>query len=594
MPYTEEASESYKTSSSIRSSSATNAQISAIFSEIADLLSIENANPFRVRAYRNAARLVSASQESMAELLNQDKDLSELPGIGDDLAGKIEEIVATGKSKQLAELHSSKPRSLLELLKIQGLGPKRVSTLYNELDIKGVEELCEAAGEGRVADLPGFGKKLQDQILQAARSRMKKDRRFKHQFAEAHANALLSYLNEKTSAQKLIIAGSYRRRKETVGDLDIILCADNGKSVIENFTNYKQTENVISKGSTRASIILDCGLQVDLRVVPLESYGAALLYFTGSKAHNVALRRIAQKQGLKLNEYGLYEGNSKIAGGTEESIYKALGLEYICPELREKQGEIEASRKGNLPELVEADDITGDLHCHTRETDGQNTLEEMVAAAKKKGYQYIAVTDHSSNLQVAGGLDEKRLSAQIKKIDELNKRLYGFRVLKSIEVDILEDGSLDLADEILSKLDLVVASIHSKFKLSKSKQTKRLLQAMENKCLTIIAHPTGRLIGKREPYEIDMQAIIQKAARQGVFLELNAHPERLDLNDLHCRMAKEAKVLVAISSDAHSIVELDLIAHGIGQARRGWLERDDVLNTRDLEDLKNLLNQRQR
>jgi DNA polymerase (family 10) len=387
----------------------------------------------------------------------------------------------------------------------------------------------------------------------------------------------------------VVVAGSFRRMNETVGDLDILAIAQEPHGVLDRFARYPEVKDRLASGETRASAVLSCGIQVDLRVVPPESFGAALLYFTGSKAHNIAIRRLAQELGLKINEYGVFRGRQRIAGETEESVYAAVGLPYIPPELREDQGEIEAARRKELPRLVELSDLRGDLHSHTTATDGRNSLREMAEAARGRGLQYLAVTEHSRRETLAHGLDPVRLAKQIDEIDRLNKQLEGITLLKGIEVDILEDGSLDLPDAVLARLDLVVAAVHSGFNLSRARQTERILAALERPYLTMLAHPSGRLIDKREPYDVDMLTVIRKAKACGVFLELNAHPERLDLNEVHCRMARDEGVLVSINSDAHSVNEFEHLIYGIGQARRGWLERQHVLNTRPLGALRKML-----
>jgi len=386
-----------------------------------------------------------------------------------------------------------------------------------------------------------------------------------------------------------VVAGSYRRCQETIGDIDILATAKRGGPVIERFTSYEEVAKVIASGTTRATVALRSGLQVDLRVVPAESYGSALHYFTGSKAHNIAVRKLGQQRGLKINEYGIFRGRKRIGGKTEDEVFAAVGLATIPPELREDRGEIEAAAAGRLPNLLELGDLHGDLHVHSKATDGHNTLEELVAAAEERGYEYIAVTDHSRRIAMAHGLDPRRLRQEMRQIDRINENHHRVALLKGIEVDILEDGKLDLPDDVLGELDLVVAAVHSKFDLSRQNQTERILRAMERPHFTILAHPTGRLIGEREPYDVDMSRIIAAAKDRGCFIELNAHPDRLDLTDLHCRMAKEAGVLVSIATDAHRAEELSYLRFGVGQGRRGWLEKGDVLNSRSLAKLRPLL-----
>ncbi|CAH1089812.1 DNA polymerase/3'-5' exonuclease PolX [Candidatus Nitrotoga sp. 1052] len=566
-----------------------NADIAAIFEKIADLLEIKGANQFRIRAYRNAARILSDLPQEVRLLVEQGDDLTRLPGIGDDLAGKISEITTTGRSNFLERLHRELPPVITELLKIPGLGPKRVKALYHNLDVQTIEQLHRAAKDGRIRALPGFGEKSELNILQAVEAHASQTHRFKLTVAAQYAEALCTFLQALPGVQQVTVAGSFRRMRETVGDLDILVSAAPDSQVMQCFTGYDEVAEVFSAGETRASVLLKCGLQVDLRVVAQHCYGAALHYFTGSKAHNIAIRRIAQQLGLKVNEYGVFRGTQRVAGDSEESVYHAVGLAYIPPELREDRGEIEAARAGRLPQLVELSDLHGDLHAHTNATDGHDSLRDMALAAKALGLEYLAITEHSRRLTVAHGLNPLQLARQCDEIDRLNEQLGGITLLKGIEVDILEDGSLDLPDSVLSRLDLVVGAVHSSFDLSRAKQTKRILRAMDHPHFTFLAHPSGRLIERRAPYDVDMLHIIRHAKQRGCFLELNAHPERLDLLDSHCQTAKEEGVLVSINSDAHSTFDFNNLRYGIGQARRGWLEKTDVLNTRPLAELWPLL-----
>ena len=566
-----------------------NADIAAVFEEIADLLEIQGANPFRVRAYRNAAREMESLGVPAAEMVAKGEDLTELPGIGEDLAAKIREIVETGTCKALEKLRRELPPTITELLKIPGLGPKRVRALYDRLRIKTVDQLAKAAQAGRIRALEGFGPKTEQAILEALAAHLSEARRFKLAVAAQYAEPLKAYLEKVARVDRVVIAGSYRRFKETVGDIDILVTAKDAPQVMDSFTAYEEVRDVLAKGATRSTVILKCGLQVDLRVVDPECYGAALQYFTGSKAHNIELRRLAQERGLKVSEYGVFRGERRVAGETEESVYKAVDLPWIAPELRENRGEIEAARAGKLPKLVELDDLRGDLHAHTKATDGHNTLREMAKAALERGFEYLAITEHSRRLSVAHGLDPARLRKQIAEIDRLNAELRGITILKGIEVDILEDGRLDLPDDVLAECDLVVGAVHSQFSLPRAKQTARILKAMDHRYFTILAHPSGRLIDTRAPYDVDMLRIVRHARSRGCFLELNAHPERLDLLDIHCQLARDEGVLVAISTDAHSVQDFDNLRYGVGQARRGWLTRNDVLNTRPLKALRALL-----
>ncbi|MBW8364686.1 MAG: DNA polymerase/3'-5' exonuclease PolX [Rhizobium sp.] len=566
-----------------------NADIAAVFEEIADHLEIQGANPFRIRAYRNAARTLGELPQEARALLEKGEDLTRLPGIGDDLAAKVREIVDTGRCSLLERLRRELPPAVTGLLQIPGLGPKRVKALYHDLEVQTVEQLYRAARDGRIRALPGFGEKTELNILQAVEAHVSQTRRFKLAVAAQYAGTLTAFLQAVPGVDQVTVAGSFRRMRETVGDLDILVTAAADSPVMQHFTAYDEVADVLSAGSTRASVVLKSDLQVDLRVVAQQAYGAALHYFTGSKAHNIAIRRLAQKLGLKINEYGVFRGSERIASDSEASVYKCVGLPYIPPELREDRGEIEAAREGRLPKLVELSDLRGDLHAHTKATDGHDSLREMALAVKGLGLHYLAITEHSRRLTVAHGLDPLRLTRQCDEIDRLNAELDGITLLKGIEVDILEDGSLDLPDEVLGRLDLVVGAVHSQFHLSRAKQTERILRAMDHPYFTLLAHPSGRLIEQRAPYDVDMLRIIRHARDRGCFLELNAHPDRLDLLDSHCQMAKEEGVLVSVNSDAHSSFDFANLRYGVGQARRGWLEKDDVLNTRSLAALRCLL-----
>jgi DNA polymerase (family 10) len=478
-------------------------------------------------------------------------------------------------------------------MKITQLGPKRVAALHKNLGIKDLEDLTEAARQEKIRDLDGFGKKTEEHILKELQRRKGDEKRTKLAEAEQVVDSLKSFLEGIEGVNRVTVAGSYRRRKETVGDLDILVTCKKDSPVMDRFTGFEDVAEVIAKGKTKSTLRLRSGLQVDLRVVPEVSYGAALHYFTGSKEHNIAIRKIAVKKDLKINEYGVFQGHDgdgeRIAGASEEEVYAAVDLPYIAPELRENRGEIEAAQKAKLPRLILREDIRGDLHAHTHATDGHSSLREMVAAARDLGYSYLAITEHSQALRVAKGFDSKQLERQIEEIDKLNGEYPGFRILKGIEVDILADGSLDLPDAVLGKLDLAVCSVHSKFNLSSEKQTKRIIRAMDNPHFNILGHPTGRLINERAAYRVDMEKIMKAALERGCILELNAHPDRLDLNDHHCRMARDMGLKVAISTDAHSAKALGNMKYGIYQARRGWLTKDDVVNTRRVAELLKLL-----
>ena len=566
-----------------------NADIANIFNEIADLLEIESANPFRIRAYRNAARTLQGMGQEVSAYLKQEKDLTALPGIGKDLAAKIVEILDTGHCQALEKLRKATPAGLTDLLHIPGLGPKRVHALYHELDVHTPEQLLRAAKDGRVHSLPGFGAKTEQSIIADIEAHVKQKQRIKLVTAAQYAEPLVAYLQKVPGVDQVVVAGSYRRRKETVGDLDILVSAAKSDKVMDTFVRYDEVRDVLAKGTTRGTVLLRNGLQVDLRVVAKKSFGAALYYFTGSKAHNISVRRRAQQRQLKINEYGVYKGDKQIAGTTEASVFEAIGLPFIPPELRENTGEIEAAEQHRLPKLVELNDLRGDLHAHSRATDGHNSIKEMALAAREFGFDYLAITEHSRHLTVAHGLDATRLLKQIDEIDKLNEKLTGITLLKGIELDILEDGQLDLPDEVLARLDLVVGAVHSKFHLSRAKQTERILRAMDHPHFTLLAHPSGRLLETRDAYDVDMPRIIRHARQRGCYLELNAQPDRLDLLDTYCHLAKDEGVLISIDSDAHSINDFNNLEYGVGQARRGWLEKTDVLNTRTLAQLRKLL-----
>lgn len=566
-----------------------NAAIADIFDKLANLLDIEDANAFRVRAYRNAARTVREYPRNMVDMLRSGQDLTKLSGIGEDLADKIATIIEQGRLPLLDDVQARVPAELSDLMNIEGLGPKRVKTLYRALAIDSVDDLKRAAASGEIRKIKGFGAKTERLIKEHVERFAGKPARFKLLVAEDIAGPLLDYLRHTKDIKQLTIAGSYRRRKETVGDLDILATAKRGTELIERFAAYDGVAEVISRGTTRSSVRLKAGLQIDLRVVPQVSYGAALHYFTGSKAHNIAIRRLGVQRGYKINEYGVFDGDRRIAGRTESEVYASVDLPFIPPELREDRGEIEAARQRALPELIELGDLRGDLHCHTNASDGHNSLEEMAAAGKELGYEYLSISDHSRHTRIAHGLDETRLRRQWERIDELNERLEGIVLLKSVELDILDDGSLDLPDRVLEHADLTVCSIHYKFDLSRSKQTDRILRAMDNRHFNVFAHATGRLINERPGYDIDLPRLIEGARERGCALELNAHPDRLDLSDEACKLARDMGAMLAISTDAHTVDGLKFMRFGIGQARRGWLTAADVVNTQPLDGMRKTL-----
>jgi DNA polymerase (family X) len=562
-----------------------NAEVAAMFDQAAELLEIEGENPFRIRAYRRAARVVEGLPKSIPSLLAAGSDLSELPGIGKDLAGKIADIVQTGHFKLLDALKKKLPGELGEIAALPGLGPKRVKLLHDKLKVSTFADLRRVVKAGRLHGIRGFGPTI-EQKLSAALEKPATEKRFKLAVAEAEAEALVGFLR---GSGRVIVAGSYRRRRDTVGDLDLVVTSAHAAAVGDKLVGYDNVAEVLAQGPTRTTVVLRSGLQVDVRAVPEASYGAALLYFTGSKAHNIALRAIAIHHGWKLNEYGLFSGRRRIAGATEEEIYKKLGLAFIPPEMREDRGEVALAQTDKLPALVTPGDLRGDLHVHSDWTDGTAPIEAMAKAAQTQGYAYIALTDHSRRVAMAHGLDPARLTRQGREIDRINGRLQSLTILKGIEVDILKDGSLDLPDAALAKLDVVVAGVHSYFDLPRDAQSDRVIRAMHNPHVSIIAHPTGRLIGEREPYAIDMERVIAAARDTGCHLEINAQPDRLDLNDMHVHAAKQAGVKLAISTDAHSTNSFDYMRFGVDQARRGWLEAGDVINTRSLADLHKIL-----
>jgi len=566
-----------------------NSEIADMLHEVADLLEIEDANPFRVRAYRNAARTIEGYAKRIYKMIDDGDDLKEISGIGEDLAEKIKEVVDTGNLRFLEDLRARTPHSLIELLKISGLGPKRVQQLYQELNITNLQELQDALKSGKVSELDGFGNKTVENILEAIEVGSFGEKRTRYDIAEQFVAPILDYLKALDYVEEAVAGGSFRRRKATVGDLDIIAISDQGDDVCKAFVEYDSVNEILSQGETKASVSLRSGLQVDLRVVKRESFGAALLYFTGSKAHNIHLRNIAVDKGYKLNEYGIYKGDEKIVGETEEEIYEFFNMPYIKPELREDKGEIEAALKGTLPDLVNLEDILGDLQMHTTESDGKNSIAEMAQTADELGYEYIAITDHSSHIGVTNGLKPEDIDTYLKKIDEFNEQNDGVWVLKGIEVDILKDGSLDLPDEVLGKLDIVLASIHSNFDLNEEEQTNRIIKALENPNVNILAHPTTRMIGTRKPINLDLQKIMEKSLSLGCFLEINASPERLDLWDDAILSAVESGLKLAISADAHRKNDFYNMKYGVFQARRGWASKSDILNTLPFKELKKQL-----
>ena len=569
-----------------------NADVADAFDEIGDLLAIEGENPFRIRAYRRAARSVRALPKPLAEMRGAE-DYAAIPGIGEDLAGKIAELIRTGHLETLERLRREVPPQTRELLALPGLGPVRVRALMKELAVKSRADLSRALAAGRVATLPRFGAGLEARLKEAlARSEPGTTRRLPLAVAAQYAGPLREYLASVPGVSRVEIAGSVRRGRDTVGDLDLLASAASGTQLFAALKRYPDLRELSASGTTKASAVLRNGLQVDVRVVAPQSFGAALHYFTGSKEHNIRMRRLAQSRGLKLSEYGLFRGSRRLAGESEEGLYRALGLRFIPPELREDRGEIEAAGRDALPTLIERGDLKGDLHVHTNASDGLDTLERMVAAAQAQNLSYIAITDHAKHLGIVHGLDAQRLAIQAEAIDALNERLRGFRILKGAEVDILEDGRLALPDAVLERLDVVVVAVHDHFGLSEARQTSRLLRALERPFVSILAHPSGRLIGEREPYAFDFDKVLDAVSERGGCLEVNGQPTRLDLDDGHIKAAVERGVLLSVASDAHSADELVNLDGAVRQARRGWARPRDVLNTRTPAGVRALLRKR--
>lgn len=567
-----------------------NADIAEAFDEIGDLLSIQGENAFRIRAYRRAAQIVRTLPSELAEMGGPD-EYDALPGIGKDLARKIAELVKTGHLTTLEKLRRQIPPGARELLSLPGMGPVRVRAVMSKLHVKSREQLMIALSAGRLARLRGFGPALQERLRAALTAKALSDigKRLPLFAAAQYAEPLRRYLASVAGVDRVEIAGSYRRGRDTVGDLDVLVCAPSSVNLLPALRRYPDLREMSAAGTTKASGMLRNGLQFDLRIVPKESFGAALQYFTGSKDHSIHLRRRAQAQGLKLSEYGLYRGRKRLAGDTEEGVYEAMGLSWIPPELREDRGEVEASEKHALPVLIERADLEGDLHVHTDATDGRDSLEDMVASARAEKLSYIAITDHSKYLGIVRGLDADRLARRCEAIDALNEKLQGFTALKGIEVDILEDGRLALPDVVLEKLDVVIIAVHSHFDLPEARQTARVLRALERPYVSILAHPTGRLLGERAAFALDFDRVLEAVHDRGCILEVNGQPQRLDLDEVHIKAARDRGVLLSLASDAHSIDQLANLDGAVRQARRGWARKEDVLNARPLAQVRKLL-----
>ncbi|MBU0630444.1 MAG: DNA polymerase/3'-5' exonuclease PolX [Candidatus Margulisbacteria bacterium] len=569
-----------------------NSEIAKIFQEIAEFLELKQENPFKIRAYQKAAQNIEALSQDLADLyINEGiKGLQELPGIGKELSEKIESFIKTGKIDTYEKLRREFPKGFIELLNVPSLGPKTAMLLFRKFKIDSVAKLEKLAKAGKLQGIPGFGAKKEENLLKGIALKKKVKGRFLLSEALAYAEPIVSELKNFKEVDQLLPAGSLRRRQETIGDLDFLVTSKKPEKVMDAFTSLPQVERTLAKGETKASVVLKNGMQADLRVVPNKSFGAAAHYFTGCKAHNIYIRQLAQKKGWKVSEYGIFNAAGRQIGGTtEKEMFSKFGLQFIPPELREMRGEFAAAAKHRIPRLIELSDIRGDLQMHSNHSDGSSTIEEMAAAAKQLGYEYIAITDHTRSTRVAGGQTEKEFLKELGEIDRINKRLKGFRVLKGVEVDILPDGTLDFSDKVLKQAEVVIAAIHSNFKMEKSKMTKRIIKALENKYVNILAHPTGRLIGKRGPYEVDIEAVLQAAKRTGTVLEINAYPERLDLSDIHALRAREIGVDLAIDTDSHSPIQLKSMKYGVMTARRGWLEKKSVINTLPTGKLLKLL-----
>ncbi len=562
-----------------------NAEVVRVLKEMALLLQVQGADPFKAQAYQRGVRSITSLGEDIAAIAARD-ELTDIPGIGKGLAEVIKDYLDDGQVEKLNELRTRVPIQVMELDAIPGVGPRTMKLVYDKLGVTDLESLERAADEGLLEDLPGLGKKTQEQILRGIAVAKSGMGRTLLADGLLDAEAIVTKLRKLEDVKRIDITGSSRRRRETIGDIDILVDAEVSGTIMETFVGIEGVADVLAHGDTKSSIRLQSNLQVDLRVVTSDSYGAGLQYFTGSVDHNVKLRALAQKKNLRLNEYGLFKGEKKIAGDDEEGIYKTLGMDWIPPELREDQGEIEAAQEGTLPKLIEMKDIRGDLHSHTDQSDGKNTIEEMLDAAQKKGYEYYCVSDHTQSLTIANGMDEARLLKRIDEIDDLNSSgRWKMKILKGAEVDILKNGELDIKDEVLAQLDIVTVSIHSRMKDSKEMMTERVCEALRNRYAHILGHPTGRLLLKRPEFEIDLQQVFEMAVENNVIMELNAHPQRLDLNPGNLRIAKRLGLKVAINTDAHWTDELDHMRFGVYQARRGWIERDDVINTMSLKSM---------
>ncbi|MBM4341012.1 MAG: DNA polymerase/3'-5' exonuclease PolX [Deltaproteobacteria bacterium] len=561
-----------------------NKELADLFERMADILEFKGENPFKINAYRKASRILGDLTQDIEEVAERG-ELKKISGIGEGIAQKIDEYLKTGKVSKFEEARKGVGDELIALMDIPGLGPKTLALIHKEKGIKNLSQLEKAVVDDSLISLPGMGEKKVENIKRGIQLLKQSKGRMNLGMAFPVAKRVVETLRKKTGSEKIEWAGSLRRMRENIGDIDILATGTNHEKIIETFTHLPGVKEILASGETKASVIVEGGLQIDLRVVEENSYGAALQYFTGSKAHNIHLRGIARAREIKINEYGVFKREKKIGGKEEKDIYRILGMDWIEPELREDRGEIEAAQEKRLPKLIEEADIKGDFHVHSNWSDGSSSIEEVARAAQQKGYQYIVICDHSQSLKIAHGLDETRLIKQIEEIDRLNEKLKNFRILKGTEVDILSDGGLDLSEKALEKLDFVVASVHSGFKQDRERMTKRIINALENPYLHVLGHPTGRLLGARDPYEVEMGEVMETAKKYGKALEINAYSERLDLDDIHCRKAKEMGIRVAIGTDSHHLDQMWMMSLGVAVARRGWLETKDVLNTLSLQEL---------
>lgn len=564
-----------------------NKEVAQLLYEIAELLSLSEENPFRIRAYEHAAQIIETLPQPIEEI-NKKDELRKIPGIGEGIAEKIKEYLSTGRLKYAEDLKKKIPQGVLEIMSIPGMGPKKAKTVYEKLRISNVQELEKAAREHQLATLPGFGEKTEENILKGIELQQQSSGRVLLFTALLIAKTVIEILAKLPQVKQITYAGSLRRGKETIRDLDIFCTATKSKPVMDTFVNLPCVKQILAHGETKSSVILEGGIQCDLRVVEPQVFGAALLYFTGSKEHNIALRVLANKKGYTINEYGLFkigQENKPIASLTENEMYEKLGMVYIPPELRENRGEIESAMKKKIPHLVEEKDIQGDLHVHSKYSDGNASIEQIAEQVKRKGRKWVAIADHSQSLKIAGGISVKEAEKKIEEIKKYNDKNKNFRILAATEVDIRSDGYLDYEDKLLKNMDFVIAAIHTGFKETEEKITARIIAAMENRYVHMIAHPTGRLLGKREPYAINMEKVLETARKTQTAIEINAFPERLDLSDIYCKTAKEMGIMLGIGTDAHTLEQLDYLSLGVTVARRGWLEKEDLLNTLGADEL---------